>query len=151
MRVNIVRSTICGCLSALLGGWTPDARASDVAQGIPDTGPSPVERPPDLTLQLPIVAGDYEFTQFRAAVPGFSLLGAKLDPDSNKTRLMVGARFTSKSVHSARLEVVLLEDFKDSQKRIHALTHIEAVGPGEVRQQGHNIDSVRKWDGSRAL
>jgi len=151
MKANIVRSLGCACRSVLLGGLTPDARASDAAQGTPGIGHAPGERPPDLTLQLPIVAGDYEFTRFSAAVPGFSLLGAKLDPDSSKTRLMVGVRFTSKSVHSARLKVTLLEDYRDSQKRMHTLTHIEAVGPDEVRKQGHNLDKVRKWDGSRAL
>jgi len=105
---------------------------------------------PDLTLQLPIKAGDYEFTQFVGTVPGLAVGGARLDPDSDRTRLMVGVQFTSKSVRSARLEIGLLQDFGDVQP-IHRLTHVEVLGPERVTTKGRNLDTVRKWDDKRAL
>jgi len=113
-------------------------------------GAGPQERSPDLAFQLPTEAGDCEFTPFHAAIPGFALVGARLDPDSNQTRLMVGIRFTSRSVGSARLRIALLDTYKDP-KTIHHVTHIEALGPEQVTTKGRNLDLVRDWDGDRAL
>ncbi len=108
----------------------------------------------EMAVQLPIKAGGLDqSSQFTATLPGVELGTAKLHfhEGTARTRLMLGLRFTSQSVRSARLEVALLDSSASDAKPIHRFTHVEEVGPEEVRSKGHNLDSVRRWDSSRAL
>lgn len=126
-------------------------KAADELTATPPGAADPGERLADLTIHLPIAVGDYEFTRFYAAIPGFALVGARLDPDSSRTRLMVGIRFTSRSVRKARLQIALLDSYKDSAQRIHQVSHIEALGPEQVTTKGRNLDLWRNWQAERAL
>ena len=150
LRTNVANSVGFALLLMLLGGPAFSVRAADESPGASPVTADQRKRPPDLTFQLPLEVGDSETAQFRAIVPGFALGGVKLHPNSDKTRFMIGVRFTSKSVRSARLKVTLLESYKDSQSMDH-FTHVEAVGPEEVTTKGKNLDLVRRWDDERAL
>ena len=106
--------------------------------------------PPDLTFQVPIKAGSYEYALYKATIPGFAVSEAKLKPRSNKTRLMIGVKFTSRAVQSARLKITLLKSFGEPETIGH-IAHVEALGPERVVTKGRNLDLVRKWDDWRAL
>jgi tRNA A-37 threonylcarbamoyl transferase component Bud32 len=109
----------------------------------------------EMTLELPIKAGGLDETsQFKATLPGLELITAKLHfhPGTERTRLMIGLRFTSQSVRSARLDVALLDSSAKDARTIHRFTHVEEVGPEEVRRKSEeSADWVRRWDSSRAL
>jgi hypothetical protein len=111
---------------------------------------SPNTRQPDLSVQLPIKATD-EYTQYKAGVPDFELAGARLKaPNGDTTRLMVGLRFTSRSVQSAHLDITLLNDWKET-KPLHRLSHVEKLGPEEVKGKRKTLEVVQHWNDSRAL
>jgi hypothetical protein len=132
---------------------TAPAPTADESLSVPPVGAVQGEHRADLTLQLPLTAGTNEFsefTEFNATIPGFALVGAKLQPHSTETRLMIGVRFTSRSVRSARLEIALLQSYGGSNT-VHHLTHVEALGPEQVRTKGPNLDAVCNWDTRRAL
>jgi hypothetical protein len=155
MNITLLKTNAAGSLGAtilfvLFSGLASDVRAADESPSVPPVGAHQEEHPVDLTLQLPIKAGTDEFTQFNVMVPGFAVVGVKLHSHSTKTRLMIGVRFTSRSVRSARLEIALLQSYGNSQT-IHHLTHVEALGPEQVRRKGNNLDWVRNWDTARAL
>ncbi|MBN2295102.1 MAG: hypothetical protein JXM70_21920 [Pirellulales bacterium] len=105
---------------------------------------------PDLCVELPIKAADYESVCYRAAVPGFSLGGAKLDPDTSKTRAMIGIQFSSRRIERARISLELLQSWKEPRV-LHRIVHAEQLGPERVVFKGHNLDKVRDWDAGRAL
>jgi tRNA A-37 threonylcarbamoyl transferase component Bud32 len=108
----------------------------------------------EMTLELPIKAGGLDETsQFKATLPGLELITAKLHfhPGTERTRLMIGLRFTSQSVRSARLDLALLDSSAKDARTLHRFTHVEDAGPEEVRRKGNNLDWVRRWDSSRAL
>jgi predicted Ser/Thr protein kinase/transglutaminase-like putative cysteine protease len=108
----------------------------------------------EMALELPIKAGGLDqSSQFKVTLPGLELITAKLHfhPATARTRLMIGLRFTSQSARSARLDVALLDSSAKDAKTIHRFTHVEEVGPEEVRRKGNNLDWVRRWDSSRAL
>lgn len=137
-------------LLVIITGFGCALRAGDEVPAASTVGADPEEPPPDLTFHSPIEAGHSEFRAFCAAIPGFALVGARLDPDSGQTRLMVGIRFSSRSIGSARLRIALLDSYRDSNT-IHQVTHIEALGPDRVTTKGRNLDLVRDWDDDRAL
>ncbi len=139
-------------LFVLLSGPVAYVGAADQSPSVSPGSADPGQAPADLALQLPIKGGPDEITQFKATVPEFTVVSAKLHyhPDTARTRLMIGVCFTSRSVCSARLEVGLLRGDKDP-RTIHHFAHVEALGPEQVRRKGHNLDLVRNWDTARAL
>jgi hypothetical protein len=103
---------------------------------------SPNTRQPDLSVQLPIKAGTNEYTQYSAGVPGCDLAGAHLKARyGDQTRLMVGLRFTSRSLQSAHLDITLLNNWKET-KPLHRLSHVEKLGPEEVRGKRKTLEVV---------
>jgi hypothetical protein len=115
------------------------------------TGPdNPNTRQPDLSVQFPIKATD-QYTQYKVGVPGFDLAGARLKaPYGDQTRLMVGLRFTSRSLQSAHLDITLLKNWNET-KPLHRLSHVEKLGPEEVRGKRKTLETVQHWNDSRAL
>jgi hypothetical protein len=84
-------------------------------------------------------------------VPDFELAGARLKaPNGDTTRLVVGLRFTSRSVQSAHLDITLLNNWKET-KPLHHLSHVEKLGPEEVRGKRKTLEKVQHWNDWRAL
>lgn len=143
----------CAALfGSMSGSLTVAAREGSGSKEL--AGPDQSTRQPDLELELPIPAGADEFVQsrvqYRVAVPGFELAGAKLDPDTGKTRAMVGIRFTARSVKLAKVEIELLDNTKE-RRVLHRASRTEELGPKRVVTRGRNLDMVRNWDDYRAL
>lgn len=105
---------------------------------------------PDLQVELPINAANRESVQYRAAVPGFELVRAKLKPDRNTTRARVGIRFVSRTAQSARIGVELLDSMKERHV-LHQAFREEQLGPERVVIKGTTIPLVSNWDDYRAL
>jgi hypothetical protein len=101
----------------------------------------------DLEVQFLIKPG-FEGVQYYAAIPVFELAGAKLDPDSNKTRVMIGIRFKSLTIQAAHIEIELLNH--ETGKVLYQKSFVEEIGPEEVITKGQNLDKVRKWNDYRA-
>ncbi len=103
----------------------------------------PNDREPDLEVEFPVKLG-YEGVQYRALVPGFEFLGAKLHPDVSKTRVMVALRFTARTVEKASIGVELLDN---SGKVLYNTDHVEELGPEQVITKGTELGphSEMEW------
>lgn len=108
-------------------------------------------RLPDLEIELPVQVGakDYQWypVQYRAAVPGFELASAKFIPKTSKTRVMVGIRFTSRSIRAATFEIELLDK---EGRALHRASRTDDLGPERLVIPGPTLDKVRNWDDYRA-
>ena len=127
------------------------ASSSRAAGDKDSTSPdSPNTRQPDLSVQLPIKARD-EYTEYKVGVPGFELAGARLKaPNGDTTRLVVGLRFASRSAQSAHLDITLLNNWKET-KPLHRFSHVEKLGPEEVRGKRKTLEKVQHWNDWRSL
>lgn len=143
-RFAIVLPLIIGLAALTCPVAAADAPPKDAA------GPNSTDQPPDLRLRLPIKLGDYEHTVFLSAIPGFAVGSVSRHTHPDETRLMVAVRFTSRSVQTARLSISVFREWKDSEP-LCRVSHVEQLGPEEVRTKGPNLDAVRRWDDTRAL
>jgi hypothetical protein len=102
---------------------------------------------PDLKLEHWIEAG--KMLPVTASTSYLEVLSLKMKPKTHRTRFMVLLRFTDRSVRGAKIHLSL---FDKKGSSVGEVTHVEMIGPEEVRSiiaKGDHM--VNRWDDTRGV